>query len=89
MDYISEPSKFPTSEHYAAIVFETIHQEGYDSRDPGTTVPICKYIRFKDKSELTKWVTDQETPSFGAPKKNYKIISSKPLPVTITVSVEV
>ena len=48
-----------------------------------------QYIEFKDKEELIKWVTEQEAPKFGNPRKNYKVFSSRPLPVTVTVNVNV
>lgn len=89
MNYIHDPSKFPQKEHFAAIVFETVRESGYDRDDTGSTRNVCQYIEFKDKEELIKWVTEQEAPKFGNPRKNYKVFSSRPLPVTVTVNVNV
>lgn len=96
MDYITEQDKFPKTEHFAALVFDSIYIPG-DERsrtNPGHGYPesresIVKYITFKDKEEMTKWVTDRENPRFGSPQKNYKVISSKPLSVSVKVDVSV
>jgi hypothetical protein len=96
MNYISELSKFPQIEHYAALVFESIYIEG-DERSrtnpghgyPAHTESVVRYITFKDTAEMEEWVNKREHPSFGRPERNYKIIKALPLTVTLTTKVNI
>ena len=45
MNYIHDPSKFPQKEHFAAIVFETVRESGYDRDDTGSIYRIQRQRR--------------------------------------------
>lgn len=94
MNYITEKSKFPTAEHYAALIFTSIWIEG-DERSrtvPGHGYPahsesVVNYIEFTSKEEMEQWVQKQEHPTYGMPQRNYKVMMIQPLNVSLSTIV--
>ena len=89
MDYRNSPNSIPKEEHYAVLLFDTIHIPGEErSRTnpghgyPASTETAIKYITFKDREELQQWIL------LKGDNKNFLPIMSKPLEVVKSVSVE-
>ena len=91
MKYIANKTEFPTTAHFAVLIFDTIYMPG-DERsrtNPGhgygeSYEHTIKYIRFDTRDELESWVDSAEK---SRVKTEYKVIEVKPLVVQTKVSV--
>lgn len=90
MNYHNEHKGFPKEEHYAALLFESVYIPG-DERSrthpghgyPSSNEPVVKYIQFKDKAEMVKWIGEQKEHT------HFHVILSKPLTISRTINVDV
>lgn len=90
MNYHNAPKDFPQEEHYAALIFDSVYVPG-DERsrtNPGhgygsSNEPVVKYIQFKDKPEMIKWIGEQKE------RTNFRVILCNPLTISRTINVEV
>lgn len=93
MKYCNSNSDIPRESHLAALVFSTYTIPG-DERSrtypghgyPESTGTTITYIAFASEAECNKWISEQESRTYRS--ENYQIITSKPLSVRKSVSVE-
>lgn len=94
MKYCQSIRDIPTVEHFAALVFGSIHIPG-DERSrpapghgyPERTETRINYIAFDDQQECETWVEQEESTRYGS--RNYQLIVAKPCGVSRKTTVEI
>ena len=95
MNYIYKADQLPKLQHFAALVFGTIHIPG-DERSrthPGHGYPaqdrrIVDYVAFDGESQMLDWVRQQEAKT-AMLKPQYRIIMARPCEIIVKTEVTV